>query len=185
MVYAIVKQLGAYIHVDSSPDVGTRFSIYFPVKISTEIAPTTLLKRYRPGSRERKALKQSADSPALILIAEDQPDIQQTMIRYLSKAGYQTEVTSSGVEAIQRFKELNSNSHKPSLLIADLGLPGMDGRTLCRKVKEINPQIPVLLTSGHAIQLDDSKTKTVDGIPFIQKPFDNDTILKMISALLE
>ena len=186
-VYAIVKQISGYIYVESDEIHGTRFAIYFPLQEDIkEVSPSPppADKGKRPGNRTRRALRRAAEKDQLILIAEDQTDIQKTMIRYLSKAGYQTDVSSNGLDAWRRFQELNTNGNRPALVIADLGLPGIDGRTLCRKIKDSSPRMPVLLTSGHVVNLDTSQKRTVEGIPFIQKPFDASMLLRTINELL-
>ena len=129
-------------------------------------------------------MKRRATESRLILIAEDQRDVQQTIVRYLSRAGYETEVAATGPLALERFEQMNSNGRKPSLVIADLGLPGMDGRTLCKKIQTINHRMPVLLTSGHSISMDSTGTRTSDGLPFLKKPFDPATLLDAISDLI-
>lgn len=186
-VYAIVKHCGGYIYVESDEIHGTRFTIYFPLhETSKDIdsSPIHQTKRQRPGKRTRRALKRATSKDQLILIAEDQPDIQKTMIRYLSKAGYRTDVSGNGLDAWRRFQELNTNGQRPTLVIADLGLPGIDGRMLCKKIKDSSPRLPVLLTSGHVVTLDASKKRTTEGIPFIQKPFDASMLLRTINDLL-
>ena len=109
----------------------------------------------------------------------------KTMTRYLTKAGYQTDFSGNGRDAWRRFQELSTNGHRPALVIADLGLPDIDGRTLCRKIKDSSPRLPVLLTSGHVVALDPSKKRTTEGIPFIQKPFDASMLLRTINDLIQ
>ncbi len=188
--YAIIKHFGGFIYIESNELQGTTFLIYFPLQdaVSNQTSPTQVPapKRKRPGNRARKAMRRATTSPnQLILIAEDQPDIQKTMIRYLTKAGYLTNVSGNGRDAWRRFQELNSNGHRPALVIADLGLPDMDGRTLCRKIRTSSPKLPVLLTSGHVVDLDSSKKRTIEGIPFIQKPFDATQLLATVNNLLQ
>ena len=180
--YSLVKQMGAYIHIDSDELAGTRFQVYFPLNEETEKPQPFAVTKTR-GHQARRA-RRAAQKPRLILIAEDSPDIQRTIVRNLSNAGYETDVAGTGVDALARFEALNSNGHRLSLVIADLGLPGMDGRTLCKKIKSKNPRMPVLLTSGHSIPLDETRTRTTDGLPFISKPFDTATLLKRIIGLL-
>jgi two-component system cell cycle sensor histidine kinase/response regulator CckA len=179
--YALVKQFGAYIYVESDPNEGTHFKVYFPLE-PREAAPD--LEQTKQNRRAATTRKRPATAAQLILIAEDQTDIQQTMIRYLSKAGYKITVAADGLDAWSQFLQLNSNGKDLSLVIADLGLPGMDGRTLCKRIRKVNPTMPVLLTSGHVVPLDPSKTTTTDGLPFIQKPFNTVTLLTAITRLL-
>jgi two-component system cell cycle sensor histidine kinase/response regulator CckA len=179
--YALVKQLGAYIYVESDPNEGTHFKVYFPLE-PRDAAPD--LEQTKQNRRATTTRKRPATAAQLILIAEDQTDIQQTMIRYLSKAGYKITIAADGLDAWSQFQQLNSNGKDLSLVIADLGLPGMDGRTLCKRIRKVNPTMPVLLTSGHVVPLDPSKTTTTDGLPFIQKPFNTVTLLTAITRLL-
>lgn len=184
-VYAIVKQLGGYVYVHSNEFDGTRFDIYFPLGTTPRSTPASEQTQAPRPDRQSTALPQANGKHRLILIAEDQADIQLTMIRCLSKAGFLTDVNANGLDAWTRFQELNSAGNLPSLVIADLGLPGLDGRTLCNKIKAADDRVPVLLTSGHVIPLDDSRTKTVEGLPFIQKPFDSETLVRTITTLLQ
>ncbi len=179
--YALVKQLGAYIYVESDPNEGTHFKVYFPLELRDAAPDIEQTKRNR---RTATTQKRPATAAQLILIAEDETDIQQTMIRYLSKAGYKITVAADGLDAWSQFQQLNSNGKELSLVIADLGLPGMDGRTLCKRIRKVNPIMPVLLTSGHVVPLDPSKTRTTDGLPFIQKPFNTVTLLTAMTRLL-
>jgi len=183
-IYPTVKQLNGYIDVESDDMEGTRFQIYFPLTERKHAPAAPAPKRHRPGSRQRRATRRADNVPLLILIAEDLPDIQHMMMRYLSKAGYHVEVSSTGPEALARFESLNSSGHQPALVIADLGLPDMDGRTLCSKIQTLNSNMPVLLTSGHAIPLDSTHTRTTDGLPFIAKPFKPAALLSRIDSLL-
>jgi PAS domain S-box-containing protein len=186
-VYAILKQLGGYIYVETIEPTGNRFELYFRLRPSlpqADVTPAPIQKN-RPGPRSRRAKKRAKQQGPLILVAEDQPDILMTMHRHLSKAGYQTDLTTDGQMALSRFHQLCQNGHRPSLVIADLGLPGLDGKTLCKKIRETSPRTPLLLTSGHVIPLDQTNSKTIDGgFDFIQKPFDASTLLKKIDFLL-
>jgi signal transduction histidine kinase/ActR/RegA family two-component response regulator len=186
-VYAILKQLGGYIYVETIEPTGNRFELYFPLRpaLSRTDVPPAPIQTNRPGSRSRRAKKRAKQQGPLILVAEDQPDILKTMDRHLSKAGYQTDLTNDGQMALSRFHQLCQNGHRPSLVIADLGLPGLDGKTLCKKIRETSPRTPLLLTSGHVIPLDQANSRTIDGgFDFIQKPFDASTLLNKIDFLL-
>jgi two-component system cell cycle sensor histidine kinase/response regulator CckA len=191
-VYAIVKQLGGYIDVESWIGKGTRFEIYFPLPTTITASKTapaeneTRRKTSRPGPLARKSRRKALQRLPLILVAEDQEDIRRSMERYITKGGYRIELTSSGTQALNRFGQLTRNGDKPALVVADLGLPGIDGRTLCKKIRAAHPRTSLLLTSGHVILLDKTKTKTLDDdFNFIQKPFDATTLLQTIDRVLQ
>ena len=164
IVYSIVKRYGGYIDVESWTDKGTRYDIYIP-----PLAPSSSVTEQRfsssPIQSHLHELGPDAKS-TLILIAEDDTDVQRTIERYLSRAGYRTIFTADGNDALNLYRQ-----HQPDLLIADLGLPGIDGRALSKTIQEEFPSAQILLTSGYPIDLD-STGKTSDGFNFVHKPFE-------------
>lgn len=198
MIYAILKGLRGYIHVESIEHIGNKFEIYLPLarlpqQIHSMSAPpststTSSKKRNRPNPRARRAQmrrSQRMHTPKIILVADDQPDIQITLRRCLARAGYETQVASNGNEALSRFEQLSTDGKRPALVIADLGLPGIDGKTLVRKIRQHHKDIPALLTTGHVVPISDDKTKTEDDqFDFLQKPFEPAFLINRIRELL-
>lgn len=185
-VYAIVKQLAGYINVESWPGRGTRFEIYLPLEIPQPVQPTKpfVRKTQRPGPKVRKSLRKAQSRIPLILIAEDQDDIRRSMERAILRAGYEVIATSNGSDALAQFESLTQRGQKPSLVISDLGLPGIDGRTLCKTIREAHPRTSLILTTGYRIDLKDNNSKTLDDFDFIQKPFETANLITKISQIL-
>ncbi|HJP92893.1 MAG TPA: response regulator [Pyrinomonadaceae bacterium] len=163
IVYSIVKRYDGYIDVESWTGKGTRYDIYIP-----PIAPSSSFPESRfassPAQNPSHELPEAKSS--LILVAEDDTDVQRTIERYLSRAGYRTVFTADGNDALNLYRQ-----HKPDLLIADLGLPAIDGRALSKTIQQEFPSAQILLTSGYPIDLD-STGKTPDGFNFVHKPFE-------------
>jgi DNA-binding response OmpR family regulator len=89
----------------------------------------------------------SADTPypsrARILIVEDEPRIAAFLSRGLASEGAETEVATTGHEALTRVADFD-----PSLVLLDLALPGMDGLEVLRRLVEQRPQLPVVVLSA-------------------------------------
>jgi len=189
-VYAILKQFRGYIDVESWIGKGTRFDIYIPPAPSGPAHITMVDNEeilYLPLKplpvRTSTQAPPASSTNSLILVAEDDTEINKFVKRYLEKAGYQTIITGDGNNALNLYQKLSSEGNQPALLIADLGLPGIDGRTLSTTIREEYPSAPILLTSGYPIELGPN-LKTEDGFDFLQKPFGPDSLLTTIERML-
>ena len=185
IVYSIVKRFGGYITVKSPSGQGTTFDIYFP---SIPTPPST----FAPPDEVDNERSQSHEAPgpthaSLILVADDDRDIQQTIARYLSRElpGYHTTFAGDGETTLSLYRQLTDEGNQPALLIADLGLPKMNGGTLALKVQEQFSSALILLTSGHPIETNPITATTHDGFHFLQKPFEPDAFITTIKRLLK
>ena len=116
---------------------------------------------------------------AKILIVDDEKNYPMIIGEILSEEGYATITASSGMEALD---SLNNNI--VDLVLTDVKMPGMDGIQLLEKIKEINPDIPVIIMTAHG-----SVEKAVDAMhkgayTFILKPFENQALLAHITKAL-
>lgn len=179
VVYSIVKRFEGYIDVESWPGKGTKFDIYIPPTLPTR-SKSPIAEERLPG---HTPLPNSAANPLLIHVAEDNSDIRQTIARTLSKAGYQTTFSVDGNSALALYRQLTDEGNQPALLIADLGLPGISGRTLSNIIQQEFASALILLTSGYKIDLDDSG-KTPEGFNFLQKPYEPNGLIATIEKIL-
>jgi len=178
IAYSIVKRFGGYITVESWPGKGTRFDIYFP---SIPTSEEQVLDLDPPLKSEHSTV---GIKSSLILIADDDLDVQTTIARYVSKAGYETASTADGKTALRLYRQLTKKGNQPALLIADLGLPEIDGRTLSTIIQNEFRSAPVLLTSGFKIEINTTTGTTRDGFHFLPKPFEPNALLTTIERLL-
>ena len=117
-----------------------------------------------------------------ILIVDDEPDIRDTISAVLNDEGYETICASNAQEAQAiMYKEL------PSLIILDIWMrdSSMDGLSLLNWIKDSNPEIPILMISGHGtveIAVNAIKAGAYD---FIEKPFKSEKLIFMVSRALE
>ncbi|MBD3648759.1 MAG: PAS domain S-box protein [Pseudomonadales bacterium] len=167
-VYGVVKQNEGYIYIDSEPRVGTTFTIYLP---RYEGAETVLDIR---GSVENTGGKET------ILLVEDEVSLLKLARRMLERSGYTVLVAQLPKEAIQVAKEYRD----VDLLLTDVIMPGMDGYTLWQKVREIQPDIKVLFTSGYNDNLP-TEHRPREISDFLQKPYTSDVLSTRVRRILD
>jgi CheY-like chemotaxis protein len=184
IVYSIVKRFQGYITVKSSPGQGTKFDVYFP---STPTALTIPPLSLAHGSSSQSLESLTPSDASLILVADDDPDIQQTIGRYVSRElpGYQTTFAGDADTTLNLFRQLAAQGRQPALLIADLGLPEIGGRALSVTIQQEFPSAVILLTSGYIIDTHPITHKTQEGFHFLQKPFEPTVLITAIRRLLK
>jgi PAS domain S-box-containing protein len=171
MVYGIVKQSGGYILVDSEVGKGTAFKIYLP-RIAGEPQPAAL--EIVPAA--------STMGNETVLVVEDQDEVRNLVEEILRMQGYHVLKASSGDEALR----LCRAAKKPiDLLLTDMVMPGLSGRELAERMREISPGIKVLLMSGYAEEGTLPPGETGRGLVFIQKPFSAVTLAQKVREVLD
>ena len=168
-VYGIIKSHGGYINVYSEKERGTVFTIYLPasakeVLIDEEGSPAMLVK-----------------GTGTILLIDDEKMILNVGLELLEELGYTVLSAMSGQEAIDVFQKDQDNI---DLVIMDMIMPGMGGGETFDRLKEINPEVKVLLSSGYSINGQATKIirRGCDG--FIQKPFNMNQLAEKIQKIL-
>ena len=82
-----------------------------------------------------------------ILVVDDEAGIRDLLERTLVMAAYDVDTMSDAMSALE---QLRATCDAYNLVIADLRMPGMDGLTLIREVKQINPQLPIIIITGYS-----------------------------------
>ena len=121
---------------------------------------------------------------SLVLVAEDDDNVRMLFKRIITRGGSRVVTVSSGDKALKLFRKLRREDNHVDLVILDVGLPGMDGRMVCQKIHAIDPEVPVLLTSGYGISFKQDQSITEEGYEFLAKPFDGDQLLARIEKML-
>jgi DNA-binding response OmpR family regulator len=116
---------------------------------------------------------------ATLLLAEDDEAIAAPLARALRREGHEVEVAGDGPGALQR-----SLSGRVDLLILDLGLPGIDGVDVCRRLREVDPDLPVLMLTARADEVDLVVGLDAGADDYVAKPFRLAELLARVRALL-
>ncbi|WP_221792603.1 hybrid sensor histidine kinase/response regulator [Aquisediminimonas sediminicola] len=171
-VYGIVKQSGGFIFADSVIDKGTRFCVYLPVhRSSGDEAP-------RPASLI-DAPKGEMWGTGTVLVIEDEDMVRAVAERALARHGYTVLTASNGEEAI----EIAERDEQIDLIVSDVVMPGMDGPTTVRRIRQQRPEVPVLFMSGYAEeQLRESIN--IEDVSFLPKPFSVQQLIEAVGRIV-
>ena len=166
-VYGIIKSHSGYIDVHSEKEKGTTFTIYLPASEKEAVREKTVPAAMLKGT-------------GAILLIDDEKMILDVGRELLEELGYTVLSALSGREALDIFQK---NSDKIDLVIMDMIMPGMGGGETFDRLRAINPNIKVLLSSGYSVNGQASKIlhRGCDG--FIQKPFNLNQLAEKIGKI--
>jgi DNA-binding response OmpR family regulator len=114
-----------------------------------------------------------------LLLAEDDAAIADPLERALTREGYEVEVVADGDDAVRRGVDGDHD-----LLVLDVGLPGVDGLEVCRRVRVARPRVPVLILTARAEELDAVQGLDAGADDYVTKPFRLAELLARIRALM-
>lgn len=118
------------------------------------------------------------DMTSTILIVEDEPALQETLVYNLEKEGYTVKSEVNGLEAV-----VTARSNKPDLVILDVMLPGIDGFEVCRILRQ-EMSMPILMLTARAEEIDRVVGLEVGADDYLSKPFSMRELLARVRAQL-
>lgn len=113
-----------------------------------------------------------------ILIVDDDANICELLRLYLEKDGFDTEVVTDGLRALDAFK-----SAEPDLVLLDIMLPGMDGWQICRAIRKTS-QTPIIMLTAKGETFDKVLGLELGADDYITKPFETKEVVARIKAVL-
>jgi PAS domain S-box-containing protein len=168
-VYGIVKGHSGYIDVDSEEGRGTTFSIYLPAT--------------RRKAEQKPEIKNNAvKGQGTILLVDDELQVLDVGAKMLKMLGYTILTADSGRSAL---KAVTANKGHIDMVILDMVMPDISGGHAFEQIKEIDPDVNVLLSSGYNI--DGKATEIMDqGCDgFIQKPYTIEKLSKKLKEIMK
>ncbi len=170
-VYGFVKRCGGNITVETKPEQGSQFTLYFP--------------RYRGNASNRDETENSKNTTIIkgqetILVVDDEPALLLLASEILSRQGYQVFQAERAKQAL----EIMESEHV-DLLLSDIIMPEMDGYELSETVAHLYPNIKIQLASGFSDNKEINETSKNLQTALLQKPYSIEVLLKSVRNLLD
>ena len=190
-VQRIVSESGGMIEVESEPERGTRIEVFLPA-IEASIVQSSVMQSAIAASanqasppvappRARELVLET--SHKTILLVDDHAAARKSMQRFLLDAGYRILAAHNGKDALKVFAE---HSPEVDLLIADIMMPGMNGRELAETLLGQKPDLRVLLISGYEhAPFELAGGFAAGAVELVRKPFSGKALIKRVIEVLQ
>ena len=172
ILYGIIRQSGGHLGVESAPGQGSCFKIYLPA--SAEPAAHARATPPRPTANALRGTE-------TVLLVEDEQGVRDLLRKQLLRFGYTVLEAALPEEAISLVAAAGRSFH---LLLTDVTMPQMDGRTMAKQVLAMRPEVKVLYMSGFA-RPEVLEGIASDGSCFLPKPFTTQALLEKMRFVLE
>lgn len=114
-----------------------------------------------------------------IMVVDDEPSMRLFVKAVMEEAGFECRCAESGASALACLE-----SERPDAMVLDVMMPRMDGYEVCRRIREIDPDMPILFLSAKGDIVDKRTGFSNGGDDYLVKPFDEEELLMRIEALL-
>jgi len=116
----------------------------------------------------------------IVLIVDDEKVMRESLLEWLQEDGFGVAAAESGMEALQKLDQID-----PTVIVADIKMPGMDGITLVRKVKERRPDLPIIMITAFATVENAIQSMKEGAYDFITKPFPPEKLSHVLRHVIE
>ncbi len=127
-------------------------------------------------AEEMTELKEKPD----VLIVDDEMIMRDSLKEWLELDGFSVRTAESGVQALEMVAE-----KRPDVAVVDIKMPGMDGITLLRKIKELDGSIPVVMITAHATVENAVQSMKDGAYDYIMKPFPPEKLSNVLRKVVE
>ena len=172
-VLGIIKSHAGALQLFSQPGLGTTFKVYLPVpaggadgdEVQTASEPVT--KWLGSGT---------------ILLAEDEESIRDIAKAFLEMFGFTVLEAVNGKEALEIYK---NNTTEITLVVTDMGMPVMDGCQLFNELKKLNPELPIIVSSGYGDVEVVARIGSDNIAGLISKPYNPDQLREVLKSVVK
>jgi len=171
-VLGIISAHSGSLQLTSRQDQGTTFKIYLPVVVS--------------NPSEEASIEQKASAPwqgaGTILLVEDEIQVMLVAKDMLEELGFTVIEASNGKQALELY---HNNAADITLVMTDIGMPVMDGYALFRELKELNSELPVIISSGFGDTVITTRIPVKEIAGLVSKPYCFDQLRDTLKEVVE
>ena len=184
-VLGIVMRYGGAIKVESNPGRGSTFQIWLPGEDAS--ADSQQCSRPEEEPADTAEPEQSGDphgpgngTSNRVLVVEDEQIVREVLVQALEEAGFRTVPAADGRQALDIFE---IEPHRFALALLDMNMPGLNGLQVLNGLRQVRPQLPVILSSGQAPRLPPDDIIGPTPI-FLAKPYRPQKLLELVQRLV-
>ncbi|MBM9513526.1 hybrid sensor histidine kinase/response regulator [Desulfogranum marinum] len=171
VVHGILRGYGGGIRVTSEVGKGTTFFVYLPV-----------IEMKKKSSTNKNVHGPIPRGDEHILLVDDEKSVAEVTKNMLERMGYKVTMRVSSLEALEAFRNLHD---RIDLVITDLTMPHFTGLQLLARVRQINDQLPVIVTTGFSEQLDIDKSSALGVNEYLAKPVLMEDLGRSVRSVLD
>ena len=174
MVYGIIKKHNGFIEVTSALGEGTKFSAFLPVTAKQNGEDEYANGRGRRPMPQRKLV---------VMVVDDEPDLRNFCVTALGEVATEILTAANGVEAIEQFEKAGG-AGKIDLVLMDLTMPRMSGPECFQRLRAMDPDLRVLISSGYSLDVDAENLLKGKATGFLPKPYDLNQLMESVERAL-
>jgi PAS domain S-box-containing protein len=170
MAYRVIERHGGTIDVRSQPARGTTVEIVLPASRAAAGQPATTL---------------TEDAPApggTILLVDDEEVMREVCAEMLRGLGHDVVTASDGRRAVNAVR---SSRDEFRCVVLDIAMPVMNGWDAARAIRELKPDLRILMSSGHDLDVVKGDTRGLSGVRFLKKPYRIENLRHALRTILE
>lgn len=169
-IYGIIKNHKGSVAVESKRGTGTTFTLFFPVNMENE----NMVSKACNDNNKQTSIKN-------ILLVDDDEIIQDAVGEMLRWLGFGVVIATNGYDAINL---VENAPDRFDLIILDILMPQMNGKECYRKIKQINPNLKVLISTGYSTSEDKKELLNEGVVGILEKPFESAQLTQAIQEAM-